>query len=70
VARGQLQKVSTPEHDFIRYGFFARSPKEEMKCPDLELRVLISTENVTDRVAKKSRTPAGCDGVTDAEAGR
>jgi len=22
-------------------------------------------ENVTDRVAKKSRTPAGCDGVTD-----
>ncbi len=50
VALGQLQKVSSPQHDFVHDGFFARSATEEMKCPDLELRVLMSTENVTDRV--------------------
>ncbi len=52
VARGQLQKVSTAEHDYIHDGFFARTASEEMKCPDLELRVLMSTENVTARVQK------------------
>ena len=50
VALGQLQKVSTPDHDYVRDGFFARTGAEEMKCPDLELRVLISTANVTDQV--------------------
>jgi hypothetical protein len=52
VARGQLQKVSSPEHNYVRDGFFARAPGEELKCPDLELRVLMSTEEVTARVQK------------------
>ncbi len=50
VARGQLQKVSTPEKNYVRDGFLAHSPAEELKCPDLELNVLVSMENVTDRV--------------------
>ena len=52
VALGQLQKVSTPEKDFVKDGFFARAAAEEMKCPDLELNVLRSMEDVTDRVLK------------------
>ncbi len=52
VALGQLQKMSTPERNYVRDGFYARSAAEEMKCPDLELRVLQSMENVTDRVRK------------------
>ncbi len=52
VALGQLQKVSTPDHDYVSDGFFARSDAEELKCPDLELRVLQSMENVTARVLK------------------
>ena len=52
VARGQLQKLSSREHDYMREGFFARGAAEEAKCPDLELRVLVSTENVTERVKK------------------
>jgi hypothetical protein len=52
VARGQLQKVSSPEHNYVRDGFFARAPGEELKCPDLELRVLMSSEDVTARVQK------------------
>jgi hypothetical protein len=50
VARGQLQKVSTPEKDFVKSGFLARTAAEEMKCPDLELNVLMSMEDVTSRV--------------------
>ena len=52
VGRNQIQKLSTKEHNYIRDGFMARSQTEELKCPDLELRVLWSTENVTDRVLK------------------
>ncbi|MCL4523948.1 MAG: S46 family peptidase [Acidobacteria bacterium] len=50
VALGQLQKVSTKEKDYVANGFFARSAAEELKCPDLELNVLIAMENVTARV--------------------
>ncbi len=50
VARGQLQKVSSPEKDYVRDGFIARTQAEELRCPDLELNVLVSMENVTDRV--------------------
>ena len=60
VARGQLQKNSTPEHNYIRDGFYAATQAEEMKSPDLEVNVLESMENVTARVAeavKGARTP-------------
>src|SRR5690242_12202989 len=51
VARGQLQKNSTKEHDYIRDGFYAATQAEEMKSPDLEVNVLVSMENVTPRVS-------------------
>jgi hypothetical protein len=60
VARGQLQKNSTAEHDYIRDGFYAATPDQEMKSPDLEVNVLVSMENVTDRVnaaVKRAGTP-------------
>jgi hypothetical protein len=50
VALGQLQKNSSAEHDYVKDGFYAATPEEEMKSPDLEVNVLVSTENVTDRV--------------------
>jgi hypothetical protein len=55
VARGQLQKNSTPEHDYIRDGFYAATPEQEMKSPDAEVNVLVSMENVTERVAAAVR---------------
>jgi hypothetical protein len=56
VARGQLQKSSTPEHDYIKNGFYAATQEQELKSPDLEVNVLMSTEDVTARVqaAEKS----------------
>ena len=50
VARGQLQKNSTAQHDYIANGFYAATRGEEMKSPDLEVNVLVSMENVTGRV--------------------
>jgi hypothetical protein len=50
VARGQLQKNSTAERDYMKTGFLANTPEAEMKSPDLEVNVLVSMENVTQRV--------------------
>jgi len=50
VARGQLQKNSTAEHDYLANGFYATTEAEEMKSPDLEVNVLVGMENVTARV--------------------
>jgi len=50
VARGQLQKNSTAEHDYLRDGFYATTPDQEMKSPDLEVNVLVGMEDVTARV--------------------
>jgi Peptidase S46 len=60
VARGQLQKNSTPEHNYIRDGFYAHTQAEEIKSPDLEVNVLMSTEDVTGRVqaaTQAAKTP-------------
>ncbi|HET6206004.1 MAG TPA: S46 family peptidase, partial [Terracidiphilus sp.] len=60
VALGQLQKNSTPEHDYVKSGFYARTSAEEIKSPDLEVNVLVSMENVTARVQdalKGARNP-------------
>jgi len=59
VAREQLQKSSTAEHDYIKDGFYAATPDQEIKSPDLEINVLMSLENVTARVqaAAKAGTP-------------
>jgi len=50
VALGQLQKMSTPEKDYVKTGFFAKGLKDEIACPDLEVNVLVSMENVTEQV--------------------
>ncbi|MBI5240544.1 MAG: S46 family peptidase [Elusimicrobia bacterium] len=50
VALGQLQKMSSEKKDYVKDGFFARRPSEEQPCPDLELNVLVSTQDVTARV--------------------
>ena len=50
VARGQLQKNSTAEHDYLANGFYAATPEQEIKSPDLEINVLVAMQDVTSRV--------------------
>jgi hypothetical protein len=45
-----LQKISSEEHNYLRDGFHARTHAEEHRCKDLELNVLMSIEDVTERV--------------------
>ena len=50
VGADALEKFSDARHNYYRDGFYARSRKEEKQCLDLELNVLISIDDVTDRV--------------------
>ena len=45
-----LQKLGSAEKNYMRDGFHARNRSEELRCHDLELNVLMSIEEVTDRV--------------------
>ena len=44
--------MSNETKDYVKDGFYARTQAEEMKCPDLELNVLWSMQNVTLRIKK------------------
>ncbi|MBN2415534.1 S46 family peptidase [bacterium] len=50
VAVGQLQKISTPEQNYVATGFYAATPDQEIKSSDLEVNVLVDMKNVTGRV--------------------
>src|SRR5437868_2063150 len=45
-----LQKLSPKGKDYLRDGYYARTPAKELKCPDLELNVLQEIVDVTDKV--------------------
>ena len=52
VGADAIQKLSTPQHNYSRDGFYAQTRAEELKAPDLELDVLQSITPVTDEVNK------------------
>jgi len=63
VAMGQLQKISTAEKNYVADGFYAATLEKEIKCPDLEVNILVSMEDVTKEVMKAIKKE-----MTDAEA--
>lgn len=63
VAEDTLAKLSTAEKDYMKDGFLARTRDEEGKAPDLELNVLMSIEDVTERVNRAVKQ-----GMSQAEA--
>jgi hypothetical protein len=61
VGADALHKLSTPERDLVTEGYLAATPEDELKCVDLELNVLETIEDVTERVnaaVKPGMTPA------------
>jgi hypothetical protein len=56
-------EVSTPEKDYAKEGFVAKTRAEEIKAPSLELNVLMGIEDVTSRVNGAVKT-----GMSDADA--
>jgi hypothetical protein len=60
VGSGMIEKLSTKERDLLKHGFYAATAEAELKCPDLELNVLMSIEDVTGRVnaaVKEGQSP-------------
>ena len=60
VASDIIQELSTPQADYIKNGFLARSQAEELPAKDLELNVLYEIEDVTAKVQaalKGAETP-------------
>jgi hypothetical protein len=53
-----IQKVSTAEHNYMANGFMAASRADEKACPDLEVNVLLSMEDVTSKVQAAKDLPA------------
>ncbi len=64
VGADTLAKISNEKKDYYQEGFLARTLAEEVRAPDLELNVLVSIQDVTDRV-----NAAVKEGMDDAAAG-
>jgi hypothetical protein len=66
VALEQLQKISTPQKNYVADGFYARTRAEELKAADAELDVLVSTEDVTARVVAAASKAGSAQAALDA----
>ena len=58
VAADALQKMGTKDHNYYRDGFHAKTYAEESKCEAMELNVLMSIEDVTEKVNASSKAGA------------
>jgi len=45
-----IQKLSTAQNDYMTNGFYAATETDEKRCPDLEINVLLTIEDVTSAV--------------------
>ena len=66
VAREQLQKISTPQKNYVADGFYAKTRADEVKAADAELDVLMSTEDVTARINAAAAKAPTAQGALDA----
>lgn len=61
IGHDALRKLSTAERDLVRDGYYAETREQELKCLDLELNVLQSIEDVTERVNAAVPKDAGAE---------
>ena len=54
--RDKIQKVSTDEHNYIRDGFWASSPAEEIPIKGLNVKFLVKTIDVTQQAIELLKT--------------
>jgi hypothetical protein len=64
IGRGCIHDVSTPEKDYMKLGFYAKTREEEPKCPGMSL---LNLQDITD-VTKEVEGVAKPD-MTDAQVG-
>lgn len=59
-----IERFSTPENDFLKYGYWASKKEEESLCRGVMVKQLIRMEDVTDRIME------GTEGLSGAEYSR
>jgi hypothetical protein len=62
-----LQKISSEKNNYVRDGFYAKTQEDEVKATDLELNVLMSIEDVTDRVKAAVQPGMSADAANSAK---
>lgn len=50
---GAIAELSTPEHDYLTNGFWARSKQEELKPKSLSVRFFVRMDDVSKRILSK-----------------
>ena len=63
VAASALSRLSTPQRNLVRDGFYATTIQDEIKIPNYEVTILVSYDDVTARVQSSVRA-----GATDTDA--
>jgi hypothetical protein len=58
IVEDSVSELSTAERDYAKEGFVARTRAEELKIPGMELNVLMSIEDVTERVSNAAKPGA------------
>ncbi len=53
-----VQKLSSPEHNYVAQGYRAPSQDLELRCPGMEVSVLQRIEDVTAKVNAETKAPA------------
>jgi hypothetical protein len=54
-----IEQLSTAKKDYVASGFYAKSEKDELKCPEMEVNQLVSITDVTDRVLAATKGLVG-----------
>lgn len=50
---GSIAELSTPEHDYLTNGFWAKDKSEELKPKDLKVRFFVRMDDVSQRILRK-----------------
>ena len=56
---GSIQALSSVEHDYLKYGFWASSHGEELPCPGLSVKFVRFIEDVTAKILGNVPSTAG-----------
>jgi hypothetical protein len=60
-ARGCVQALSDPQHNFLADGYYAKTPQDERTCPGFQINSLLGITHVTKQVNAATAGAAGAD---------
>ncbi|MDQ6941385.1 MAG: S46 family peptidase [Candidatus Eremiobacteraeota bacterium] len=60
-ARGCVQALSDPQHDYLADGFYAKTTQDERTCPGVQINSLLGITHVTKQVTAATTGATGAD---------